>query len=117
MFFMCLQQEIHSFSTIRNGSRPRGSIATAIKTPWSDGARKPIKIDVSKISCQPQARLVKPSQENYFIYIYIYMCSVFLIPTVIKGIPGTPYNSSVKSSEAQFRNTCELLFDVKGNES
>ena len=55
---MCLQQKIHSFSTIKNGSRPRGSIATAIKTPWSDGAKKPIKIDVSKISCQPQARLV-----------------------------------------------------------
>ena len=64
LFFMCLQQEIHSFSTMKNGSRPRGRIATAIETPWSDGARKPIKIDVSKISCQPQARLVNPTHTS-----------------------------------------------------
>ena len=58
-FYMCLQQEIHSFSTIENGSRPRGSMATAIKTPWNDGEKNSIKIEVSQISCQPQARLVK----------------------------------------------------------
>ena len=51
------QQETHCCCTMENASRRHGSIAAAFKTPWRDGAKKPIKIDVPEISTLPHARL------------------------------------------------------------
>ena len=47
------------FWTMTNASRQHGSVAAAIKTPWRNRIEKPIKIDVPKISCQPQAGHLK----------------------------------------------------------
>ena len=55
IFWILYAQETHIFCTMTNASRQHGSVAAAIKTPWRNRIEKPIKIDVSKISCQPQA--------------------------------------------------------------
>ena len=64
IFWIVYAQETHIFCTMTNASRQHGSVAAAIKTPWRNRIEKPIKIDVPKISCQPQAGHLKATARS-----------------------------------------------------